>query len=88
MYIYNSNWKTKIIINLAYFCGIWITCKCMKFCKKLHYDTKWVTLPLETSMQFGMETTKERISIKALPFFMHNEFDIGKKVFIMLLLGT
>jgi hypothetical protein len=30
-------------------------------------------------MEFGMETTKERISIKTLPFFMHNEFDIGKK---------
>jgi hypothetical protein len=29
-------------------------------------------------MEFGMETTKERISIKTLPFFMQNEFDIGK----------
>jgi len=39
-------------------------------------------------MEFGMETIKEIINIKTLPFFMHNEFDIGKKDFIALLLGT
>jgi hypothetical protein len=39
-------------------------------------------------MEFNMERNKKRIGIKSLPFFMHNEFDIGKKVFITLLLGT
>jgi hypothetical protein len=35
-----------------------------------------------------MEIGKERISLNKLPFFMHYELNIGKKVFITLLLST